>query len=171
MIAGNIVTLRPIEKNDLTYLNAWKNDEETFKYLGGGFLPVSIDEQEKWLDNLINMSGNDKRFIICEKTNNKPIGMIGLYGINWIHRCCEIGIYIGEKSTKGKGYGKEACTLLEGFARNYLNLRKIKLSVVSENGVALNMWHSLGYQKAGLYKQERFIDGKYMDLVLMEKFL
>jgi RimJ/RimL family protein N-acetyltransferase len=97
--------------------------------------------------------------------------MIGLYDINWIHRTCEIGVYIGDKDARGKGYGKEACLLIEKYAKEYLNLRKIKLSVVSDNKSAINLWQSLGYKKIGEYVAERFIKGKYRNLVLMEKFI
>lgn len=170
MIKGENIFLRSIQKNDIKCLNQWKNDEETFMYLGGGFMPTSIDQQEKWLDSMMDTTGNNKRFIICDN-NNLSVGMIGLYDINWIHRTCEIGIYIGNKEAKGKGYGKEACILIEKFAKEYVNLRKIKLNVVSDNKNALNMWQSLGYIKVGEYLKDRYIKGSYKDLTLMEKFL
>ncbi|MEI2330778.1 GNAT family N-acetyltransferase [Priestia megaterium] len=170
MIKGEKIYLRPILKEDITFLNDWKNDEETYRYLGGGFMPTSINQQEKWLDSMIDTSGNNKRFIICD-SEKVPVGMVGLYDISWIHRTCEIGIFIGCKSAKGKGYGKEACTLMEKFAKEYLNLRKIKLNVVSVNEAATSMWKSLGYRKIGEYIDERFIKGEYKSLTLMEKFI
>lgn len=170
MIKGDKIYLRPIIREDLIAINKWRNDEDIFKYLGGGFMPISIDQQEKWLESMIDTTGNNKRFIICDETDNS-LGMVGLYGINFIHRTCEIGIYIGEDNVEGKGYGKESCILIEGFASEYLNLRKIKLSVVSDNERALNMWSSLGYLKVGEYIKERFIKGKYRDLTIMEKFI
>lgn len=171
MIVGKKVYLRPILKDDLPHLNRWKNDEETYKYLGGGFMPLSIDQQMKWLDSYIDTTGNNKRFIICEGESDQPIGMIGLYDINWIHRVCEIGIFIGDKQVRGKGYATEACQLLEHFASEYLNLRKIKLSVVSDNEQAIKLWNSLGYRKVGEYLEERFIEGSYRNLTIMEKFV
>jgi len=170
MIRGERIYLRPIQKGDIVYLNEWKNDEETYMYLGGGFMPTSIDLQEKWLEAMIDTTGDNKRFIICDN-NNLPIGMVGLYNINWVHRTCEIGIYIGNKSAKGKGYGKEACLLIERFAKEYVNLRKIKLSVVSDNEKALKMWQSLGYKKIGEHIKERYIKGSYRNVTLMEKFI
>ncbi|AIY06296.1 hypothetical protein Plano_2331 [Planococcus sp. PAMC 21323] len=170
MIKGENIFLRPIQKSDLLILNEWKNDEDTYKYLGGGFMPTSVDQQEKWMDSLIDTTGNNKRFIICDM-EKLAIGMVGIYDIKDIHRTCEIGIYIGGKSVKGKGYGKEACKLIEKFAKEYLNLRKIKLNVVFDNEAALKLWESLGYEKIGEYKEERFIKGEYKNLVLMEKFI
>ena len=52
----------------------------------------------------------------------------------------------------------------------YLNLRKIKLSVVADNQLALKLWKSLGYREIGEHVAERFIDGAYRNVILMEKF-
>lgn len=170
MIIGKNVYLRPIKKDDLEILNQWKNDSEVFKYLGGGFQPISIDQQEQWMNSLIDLTGINKRFIISNQ-EDYPLGMVGLYKINWIHRTCEIGIYIGQNESRGKGYGKEAVSLLEAYGKSYLNIRKVKLNVVMNNKRALNMWSNLDYDKVGMLKKERYIDGEYYDLGIMEKFL
>lgn len=163
------INIRPIIKQDIIYLNAWKNDSEVFKYLGGGFQPVSIDQQEKWLDSMIDLTGTNRRYIITE--NETPIGMIGLYDINWIHRTYEMGLYIGNEMSHGKGYGTQAHKLIESYARDYLNLRKCKLYVVNTNQAALNFWEKLGYNNVGVLKDERYINGDYHDLVIYEKIL
>ena len=171
MLIGEKVNVRAINKEDLRYLNIWKNDEQTFRFLGGGYSPTSPDYQEKWLDSLIDTTGNDKRFVICEKSSSIPVGYIGLYNINWIHRVCEVGAYIGNVEYKRKGYMREAYMLTERFARNYLNLRKINLCVVSDNEAAVEMWLSFGYTQIGEYNKERYIDGEYRNLLIMEKFI
>ncbi|MBZ6527603.1 GNAT family N-acetyltransferase [Aerococcaceae bacterium DSM 111021] len=171
MINGEFIYLRPIIRNDLKHLNDWKNDEETYKFLGGGFMPISIDQQANWLDNMMDLTGNNKRYIICTKSKDEPIGMIGLYGINWIHRTAEVGLYIGNKNEHRKGYSKEAYMLLEKYLKDYLNLRKINLNVVDTNVKAKLMWENYGFQVCGKLTEERFIEGKYYDLLIMEKFI
>lgn len=170
ILTGNKVSLRPIERGDLEKLNQWKNDEAVYQNLGGGFMPVSIHIQEKWMDSLMDTTGNNKRFMI-ETHEGEAIGMIGLYSINWIHRTCELGIFIGEKEQQGKGYGKEAYQLLERFAESYLNLRKIKAFVVADNASATKMYDRLGFRKAGELLKERYINGTYHSVNIMEKFL
>ncbi|HAT4122602.1 GNAT family N-acetyltransferase [Clostridium perfringens] len=165
MLKSENLMLRPIEIKDLKVLNKWKNDYEIFKYLGGGFQPQSINEQEKYISNLINNSGDSKRFII---DNGNAIGMVGLYSINFINRNCDLGIYIGEKSQQGKGYAKEAMNLILDFAFNNLNLKKIKLNVVDGNSKALNLYKSIGFIEVGVLKEERFINGKFEDVKIME---
>ena len=169
MLKGNKVYIRPIVKSDIEKLNSWKNNLQIFKFLGGGFRPVSIDQQEKWIEKIIDLTGNDRRFIISTN-DDKSVGMVGLYDIDWISRSCEIGVYVGEQSMQGNGYASEACKLIERYAFDILNIRKIKLKVVSENFKALNMWKKLGYVQVGEYKDDRYIEGKYYNIILMEKF-
>ena len=138
--------------------------------MGGGFHPISEEQYDKWMDNIIDQTGNSRRFIIMDP-NEEAIGTIGLYEINWIHRTCEIGIFLGDSEARGKGYALDACWAIEEYAHNYLNLRKIKLYVVEENERALMMWNKLNYVKVGKYTKERYINGHYCDLVIMEKFL
>lgn len=171
MMLGERVYLRPIVKDDLPHLNQWRNDEDTFRFLGGGFMPISMDLQARWLDSLMDTTGSNKRYMICIRENYLPIGMIGLYDINWIHRVCEVGLYIGDDRARGKGFASEAYSLIERFARDYLNLRKIKLSVVSDNLPGVKMWQSLGYEKVGELNEERYIGGQYRNLIIMEKFI
>jgi len=167
---GENIALRPIVKSDLQKLNAWKNDESVYMYLGGGYQPVSVDQQEKWMESLIDMSGNSRRFMIVD-IDSSPVGMVGLYDINWIHRTCEIGVYIGEKGARGRGYASEACTLVELYAKEYLNLRKIKLNVVADNLTARKLWEKLGYKVVGELEKERFVKGRYCNVLIMEKFI
>lgn len=168
-LQGEKVSLRPIEKADIDSLNQWKNKEDVYMYLGGGFQPISKDQQVNWLESIIDLTGNDRRFMIFH--DEKAVGMVGLYSIQWVHRTCEIGIFIGEDQARGKGFAAEACRLIEHYAKNYLNLRKITLKAVEDNKKAISMWHTLGYKNAGILMEERFINGKYCNLILMEKFL
>ncbi len=167
---GEKVNLRPIKMSDTEMLCKWKNSEQTYMYLGGGYQPISEDQYRKWVENMIDQTGRSRRFIV-ETKNNKPIGMVGLYEINWIHRTCEIGAFIGAAEEQGNGYAREACFVLEEYAQNYLNLRKISLKVVDDNERAKLFWTKQGYYVVGVQKRERYINGKYCDVVIMEKFI
>jgi|SRR5690625_524075 len=167
MLISENIKARPIIMEDLAFLNKWKNDSDVFKNLGGGYKPISIDQQKTWMDNMIDMNGNAKRFII-ETKNEDPIGMVGLYSINHINRNCEFGIYIGEKKHYGKGFGTEATKLILDYAFNNLNLIKVKLLVNDENP-AIRMYERLNFREVGKLHQERYIDGEYVDVIIMEK--
>lgn len=168
MIKYEEIELLPIEMEDLELLKKWKNDDEIFKYLGGGFIPISDAQAQKWVENLINNNHQYQRFMI---KNDKKIGFIGLYNISEVNRTAELGIYIGEKDYQKKGYAKMAYKALESYAKNWLNIRKIKLEVVKENDQAIKLYEKLDFKVCGDRKQDRFVAGEYKDVIMMEKFL
>lgn len=168
---GKQCMLRPLVMEDLNYINNWNQIEEVNKYLGNGYAPISIDIQREWLKQMIDTSkySCNKRYMIVKEET--PIGLIGLYAINWISRTCEIGLYIGEETFKGRGIGSDAYTIMEVYATSYLNLRKIKLQVVEKNVPAVRFWKKHGFIECGVYKKDRFIDGEFVDVLMMEKKL
>lgn len=171
MFIGNKCTLRPLNYSDVKCLNQWNQDEQICKYLGSGFIPVSIDLQKKWMENMIDTSAfsNSKRYMI--EVNKVAVGLVGLYNINWIHRVAEIGLYIGNQEVRRMGVATDAANLILNYAKRYLNLRKIKLFVVADNIAAFNLWRKIGFQQCGELREERFIDGKYINLIIMEMML
>ena len=170
MLEYNGIKLSPIEIEDLQILNKWKNDEEIFKYLGGGYHPTSMTQQRKWVEKMTENTQEEQRYIIVNE-EHKRIGFIGLYNISPINRTCLLGIYIGEKEYWRKGVASRAYLALEKYARQYINIRKIRLEVVKNNVGAIKMYEKLGFSICGEYKEERYVDGKYQDVILMEKFI
>ena len=169
MLSNNKCNLRPLVLDDVTYLNKWNNDEDLNKYLGNGFYPVSIDTQKEWIKNMIDCSkfSTNKRYMI-ETLDHEPIGLVGLYNINFINKNCEIGIYIGEKEYQSKGYASNAIKLIIEYAKNYLNIFKVKAFVTKSNEKAVKFWTKIGFMQKGLFEKERFIDGELIDLLIFE---
>ena len=170
MIEFDNISLMPVEIGDLELLNKWKNDEEIYKYLGGGYRPTSISQQKKWIEILTENTTENQRYMILDENNNK-VGFIGLYNISPIHRTCSLGLYIGEKDSWGKGIATRAYKALENYAKKYLNIRKIHLEVVEKNEGAVKLYQKLGFEVCGRYQNERFINGKYENLLMMDKFI
>lgn len=121
------------------------------------------------MDNIIDTLNGNIRYII--ELKEKPIGFIGLYSIHNINRTAELGIYIGEMEEQGKGYAYEAYKLFEKFIQNYLNIRKLKIYVVEKNESAVKFWNKCKFKNVGRLSKERYIDGKFLDILIMEKFL
>ncbi|MGX5789519.1 GNAT family N-acetyltransferase [Staphylococcus equorum] len=165
----NEITLRPIEYNDLDSLFEWRNNPEIFSQLGGGYFPVSKTAMDSWMVNFCKNDKTNIRFIISY--NDKSVGYITLASVNYINQSAELGIYIGEKGFEGKGIASRAIDKLEEFAMEYLNLRKIKLLVNSENSKAVNLYKRKNFREIGIYEKERFIKGKWEDVKIMEKLI
>lgn len=168
MIKYEKIELVPIEMEDLEILKKWKNDDEVFKYLGGGYRPISDSQAQKWIESLINNNHQYQRFMI---KNDKKIGFIGLYNISEVNRTAELGIYIGEKEYQRKGFATMAYKAIEKYAQDWLNIRKIKLEVVKDNKSAIKLYEKLDFKVCGNRVLDRFVEGKYRDVIMMEKFI
>ena len=77
---------------------------------------------------------------------------------------------IGDKTTWGKGYAKEASSAVINFCFTKLSLRKINLGVIANNTMALSLYRSLGFVEEGRLKKHELINGTYKDKLRMALF-
>ena len=165
MFSSDNIKLRSLEYEDLPTLVEWMNQKEIME----GILrvvPTSLYATRKWYDNL----GQDKSkmvFAIEENYTGKFIGCIGLNDINLIDKKAELYIYIGEKSARRQGYSVLAIDIMVNYCFDYLNLNKIFLNVREDNMIAIKSYIKSGFLKEGLLFEERYISGKYINMVRM----
>lgn len=166
---NNKVSLRPIEIEDLSMLHKWRNDADIFNHLGGGFIPTSKYEMSQWMANFSKRDLNNFRFII--EYDGQSVGFISLTNVSYLHRNGVLGIYIGESKFKNKGIASSALKLLHEFSTKNLNLLKVKLNVNHNNIDALRLYEKNGYKKVGLLEKDKYINGEWLNVILMEHFL
>jgi diamine N-acetyltransferase len=90
-----------------------------------------------------------------------------LLNINWRHRSGELQIRIGDAASRGRGLGTEAVRLLCDFGFADLNLHRIYLHVFASNSRAIGAYEKAGFVREGLLRQAAYIDGQWVDVVLM----
>ncbi len=163
---GKRVTLRPPMKEDIPKMHRWINDREVTKYLSS-YLPVSLETEEKWFDNLANRKDD---IIFCIEVDSVLIGTMGIHHINWKDRVATTGALIGEKEYWGRGFGTEAKILLLEYAFNSLNLRKIYSEVIAYNKRSLHYSLHCGYRQEGRKVKAVFYNGKYHDIICLALF-
>jgi RimJ/RimL family protein N-acetyltransferase len=86
-----------------------------------------------------------------------------------VHRSAELQIRIGDASARGRGLGSEAVRLLVEFGFRDLNLHRIWLRVFRSNTRALRTYAAAGFVKEGIMRDAAFIDGRFVDVVVMRK--
>jgi RimJ/RimL family protein N-acetyltransferase len=97
---------------------------------------------------------------------DKLIGLAELDGIIWPHGTSAVSIAIGEQAERGKGYGREAMSLILDFAFRELNLHRVFLTVFSYNTTAIAMYEKLGFTREGAHREHLQRDGQRFDMVL-----
>lgn len=163
-LAGKYVYLSPMNAEDAEKYVAWLSSAETTDGLGQTANVVSLESEKEWIAK--NSSG--KEFAIVLNEND---ALIGNCGFNWTDpakRSGEIGIFIGDKENRGKGYGSEAIALLLEFGFNVLNLHSVSLNFYSFNEQAAACYKKCGFREAGRKREAYFCNGKYHDILTMD---
>ncbi|MCK4718673.1 MAG: GNAT family N-acetyltransferase, partial [Thermoplasmata archaeon] len=109
----------------------WFNLPEIRSRLGMQY-PLARLNEENFLRGMIE-SKTDMIFVIVLSDGNKPMGSVGIHGINPVHRFAELGIAIGEKEHRNEGYGTEATRLVLGYCFETLDLERVELVVMEDN--------------------------------------
>ena len=166
-VDGVKILLRPLCEVDLNdrYLS-WLNDGEVTRFMETGTFPVTARELQEFYENTAK-SKTDVLFAIVDKETDLHIGNIKLGGINWVHRFADLGIMIGDKPYWGKGYGREACSLLLKYAFETLNLNKVTLGVYGNHAAAIKAYEKVGFQIEGRISGLLNFEGRYVDKVIL----
>lgn len=164
-LVGERVYLAPMIMENLEKYTEWMNDFETTDYIGTSSSVTTLEGERSWLERNID---NDGMFCIVEKESDKLIGNIGLKDINHLHRTATLGIFIGDKECRNKGYGTDAIKLLLDYGFNYLNLKNIKLDVFEFNQRAKACYEKCGFKEYGRRRKCYFLNGKYYDRIEMD---
>lgn len=166
MIRGSRVHLRAIERADLPAFHRWFNDPDVTRFLGIPFPALSFEDEERFFENL---RGNSSRraYAIVVAEGDRLIGNCELRGLRVGGYDAELGIAIGEKTAWGMGYGSEAVELLLRVGFDGLRLHRIWLTVAEYNERGIAAYTKCGFQIEGRLREDRFIDGRWHDTVIM----
>ena len=161
------ITLRLIGKEDTGDIIRWRNDPEvSSKFI----YREKFDRKthEKWLKEQIG-TGKAVQFIIIRNDSGRKIGSVYLRDINPQNSSAEIGIFIGEKESRGLGFGSQALEQTIKYGFKQLGLHRIRLRVLGNNMPALKLYKKLGFRVEGLAEDMVCLDGNYQNVVFMAK--
>ena len=164
-LIGDRIYLSPRNSEDVEQFTEWLNDFETTDYIGRSGILTTLNSEKKYLEE---NSLPEASFVIVKYDDNKMIGTVSLENINHIDRCATLGIFIGDKNFRSKGYGTEAIKLILEYGFKYLNLENIKLDLIEYNERALKCYKKCGFKEYGRRRKCKFVDGKYYDLIEMD---
>jgi diamine N-acetyltransferase len=168
MIYARRIRLRAAEREDIPRFTTWLNDPEVRRFLLLN-LPMSRAEEERWFDHMLAQPAAEHVLVIEAKAESgwTPIGDTSLVNIDWVNRCAEVGIFIGEKSMWNQGYGRDAMKLMLRHAFTMLNLHRVYLRVYEHNVRAIRAYEHAGFVHEGRLRQGVYREGQYQDVLIM----
>ena len=167
ILTGEKVVLRPITDADTDCIVRWRNapsvrDNFIFRQ---AFTP---EMHRNWLKTKVT-TGDVVQYIIEDKANGTPVGSVYYRDVDHDFNSAEYGIFIGEESARGKGFGTETARLFTDFGFAALGLHRISLRVLAENTPARRSYAAAGFMEEGTFRDMVRLDGVYRDVVFMAK--
>jgi len=163
------IYLKLLSPDDVTqaYLR-WMQDQEVTQFLESRWTVYGVDALKDYTRK-VNEDPFAFLFGIYLIESKEQIGNIKIGGIHSLHRYGDIGLLIGEKTLRGKGYGTEAIQAATQYAFEELNLNKVIAGLYADNIGSYKGFIKSGYREVGRWKKHRFFKGNYVDEILVEK--
>ncbi|MFW5983393.1 MAG: GNAT family N-acetyltransferase [bacterium] len=159
--------IRPLNESDLDRTHEWMHRPDINKKIGVK-IPFTKDEQIKWFNQLQN-DNTKVVFAVCRKESGTHIGNISIDNIDLRHKNARFSIFIADQNNRGKGFGKEALSLIEDYAFNVLNLHKIWCKTDADDPQVIRFYKNSGYQIEGTLKEHEYKEPHFIDKILFAK--
>ncbi len=168
IVVGERLYLRPIEKSDAKSMARGAALEQD-RMIERIRLPHSAIAAEAWIDKLYaSQPPQDISLAACLRENDRRIGDMTLFEIDYVNRTAETGSWIDSAEDRSRGYGTEAKLLLLEYAFDHLGLHALMSYVWEPNARSAAALLKQGYKPAGRYRFEDVRDGEYRDALLFD---
>src|SRR4051794_35863030 len=81
----------------------------------------------------------------------------------------DFSIYVGREA-RGAGIGQALLAALIECARE-LGYHKLVLAAFPQNAAGMRLYTRFGFREVGLYREQGFLDGRWVDVIIMERLL
>lgn len=163
-LRGKKISLEPARSEDAHLRQRWFSDLEVTRLYTGPGVPSVAQEEESF-----ERAARDGSVVVWRiALDGESIGQSFLYEIDWLHRRALSGMWIGERSHWGKGYGSEAVRLRTRFGFEELGLERLETSSMAVN---IGMHHALersGYRRIGMRRHQYLDRGTWQDEYIFE---
>ncbi len=163
-IQNNIVALKDIEQEQLSYVLDWYNRED-FRFATGLEAPVDLDALEQ---KLLKCARSSCEFFV---------GIHGFYEqklMGVIHgklsgKALWINMMAIGREFQGKGYGTVSMDLLLKYMRQDGNIKAVYLAVAEKNLKGRRFWLRNGFCDMRLASERTVFEGEKHNIIIMQK--
>lgn len=164
-LAGDEVTLRPPEREDLDAIREWMNDPQVWRPALDA-KPMNADLAQQYYENVLTTE-DDVHLLVC--VAHETIGHVSLTGIDYgptatdRARGMELAYHL-DSEHHGQGHGSAAAALVVDYAFADLNLRRLTAHVGEFNDASIALLESLGFEREGSRREAAYYQGDYYDM-------
>jgi RimJ/RimL family protein N-acetyltransferase len=170
LFVGENICLAPINfMTDPEIESKWTHDSEFMRmfYLEPmrPLNPEQVKKKYTKIEKEMEKSKSRIYFTIRKLQDDRLIGFVNLYWIEWTNGAAIIEVAIGEKSERRKGYGSETLNLMLRYSFAELNLFRLAAIIPEYNQDMLHMFTTAGFIEEVRRREALHRDGVRWDLL------
>ncbi len=155
-------SLRPLDRDDLKGVLAWRNSDRVRAVMFTDQL-ISWEEHLAWFGRAEH---DTSRFYAVFQIDGRPAGVTGITELDRLNGTATFGLYLGETDVPG-GTGSRMTYLTLQWAFDDLGVRKLGCQALDLNERAIRMYEKCGLQHEGLLRRHHLKGGEYRDVVVL----
>jgi aminoglycoside 6'-N-acetyltransferase len=169
MIEGKLVSLRPVERQDLPQIEAWDNDPDVLGEFNVFGLSGRQGKEEAFAKE--GFLGANQGLLIVE-AGGEAIGVANYRRVdhgppNGGH-AYQLGTHLTPEA-RGKGFGVEVASLLADYLFDAYPVMRIEAETDVENLPAQRALEKAGFTREGVLRSAQWRGGGWHDLVIYSK--
>ena len=131
--------------------------------------PRSADERRGWL------AARSERHPVLVAVSSDGDEVVGWASLNQFNQrpaydhVADFSVYV-DRAARGVGVGGVLLRALEDRAK-WIGYHKLVLAAFPTNSAGMRLYQSRGFEIVGTYHEQGMLDGKWIDVILMEKIL
>jgi len=162
------IKLRALEPDDIDILYKWENDPDIW-HVSNSNVPISRYTLARFIESshldiyevkqmrlLIELNEGDDKV-------SRPVGTIELFDFEPYHNRAGVGILIGDKTDRKKGYASQALKEFIQYSFNVLQLHQLYCNINVGNNVSLKLFKKQGFTVSGIKKDWIKTKGSFTD--------
>ncbi len=164
VLEGKQVRLRPLASVEIPAVFAWYNDPETV----APFDRFGVDTFDGFSQAVATAVGDPSslapRFAIERKDEGRVVGVVGHYRAHPVLEYTDIWYILGDRSSRGRGLGREAVRLLVDHLLASEPLERVGATCDVENVASYRLLEGLGFRLEGTLREALFHHGRWHDV-------
>ena len=162
VLAGERVRFTPLQIENIYRHFEWNNDKELNRL--DSELPYeeeSFGEFKLRFERMLRADDGTTMDLEIHAEDGTLIGVAYLTNISEYHRRCTAGITIGDRNYWGKGYGRDALTVLLEYCFDTLNMHRVSTTTFEYNDAWRRLVKWAGFEFEGRVTDYLLRDGQY----------
>ena len=160
-----LVRFHPIERDDLSLLQGWRNDPDV-RLICREYRLLTILHQEDWYERVTR----DTDFLMSKieaVDSGAFIGVCGWTFIDWRSRHALLSMYIGDKDYRTDRYYAAILHGLHSVAFNELGMNCVRAEIYDFDPRKEHFYRA-GYKENGRRRQQYYHNGEFWDIIITD---